>query len=269
MNILITGSDGFIAKELIDFFNRDGEHHLITVNRHQLNLLNEKNVNTFFEWNKGNIDAVIHTAVVGGNRLTIDGIDVFFDNIIMFRNVLMNVKKHNLLLFNFTSGAENLNSIYEPYGASKAAISNIIDTIAKNIINLKVFNCFGKYGLKTRFIESNITNYKNGEDIVIHKNRLFDFFYSEDIYKIICYWIDEYKNGAINTEKIECTYHEILSLKDVAEIINNLDDKKVDIKIIEPGMSIDYIGDNYWWELNKFNIVGLEEGIRRLYGEKT
>lgn len=270
MNILITGSDGFIAKELIYFFNQDNEHTLITRNRHQLDLLKKKNVDAFFEWNKGKIDIVIHCASKGGSRFKNDNIEAFFDNINMFKNILDNVQKYNLLLFNFTSGAEYFDgyNMDSPYGASKSIISSTIKTIKKNIINLKIFNCFGKYGLSTRFIEGNIDNYINGNDIIIHQDRYFDFFYSEDVYKIICYFIRQYKNGEVNTNKVNCIYDSVLTLSDVAEIINNIDDKKINIKIIDKDLGDDYIGNDTWDKLNEINIIGLKEGIRRIYVDK-
>jgi len=44
MNILITGSDGFIAQELYDYFKRDNEHHIIMMNKYKLPLLDTNKV---------------------------------------------------------------------------------------------------------------------------------------------------------------------------------------------------------------------------------
>jgi UDP-glucose 4-epimerase len=267
MNILITGGNGFIAKELVDFFKRDNENNVIALNRNELPILDKRKVDEWFVWNKNKIDVVIHTAVRGGSRLKKDKFDVFYDNINMFLNILYNVEKYNLLLFNFTSGAENLGQfdINGLYGSSKKIISNIIDSVDKNIINLKIYNCFGKYGKDTRFIEGNIKNYINNKDIIIHQDRLFDFIYSEDLYKIIRYYIEKYKDGDVITQKIDCIYRDLIRLSDVANIINNLDSKKVPIIIENDEMSDPYVGSKVWNNLDKIEIIGLNDGVKKVY----
>jgi len=171
-----------------------------------------------------------------------DNADVFFDNIEMFKNIYNNCIKYNLLLITFTSGAED----FENYlGIAKKAISSICNKVSKNIINLKIYNCFGNHGLKTRFIEGNIINYIYNKNIIIHKNRFFDFFYSEDVYKIICYFINNYKKGNINTQSINCVYKEKTLLSDVAEIINSVDNKSVNIVTINYGLDIEYCTEDY------------------------
>ena len=267
MNILITGKDGFIAKELIDYFERDGGHNVVALNRYDLPLLDSEKVDQWFEWNVGKIDVVIHTATTGGSRLNKDGVGVFFNNIAMFHNILRNVRRYNMLLFNLTSGAEEFQheSMDNPYGASKSAITSIINTYEKDIINLKIWNCFGKYGLPTRFIEGNIEKYINGKDIVIFEDREFDFFYSEDLYKIICYFIGEYKNFSVDTETVNCVYSKNQKLTGVAKIINNLEDKKVNVDL-----RCNKIGEKYCASFplsveGKFKFIGLIEGIKRVY----
>jgi dTDP-4-dehydrorhamnose reductase len=44
MNILITGGNGFIAKELVDFFKRDNENNVIALNRNELPILDKRKV---------------------------------------------------------------------------------------------------------------------------------------------------------------------------------------------------------------------------------
>ena len=264
MNILITGKNGFLAKELIDYFEKDKQHNIIARNKHQLPLLDKKKVNQWFEWNAGKIDAVIHAAAIGGDRQVEDGTDVFFDTIEMFRNVYDNCIKYNLLLFKFTSGAED----YFGYlGYAKKAISLFCDEIENNIINLKIWNCFGKFGKDTRFIEGNIDNYINDKKIIIHNDILFDFFYSEDIYKIIRHFINNYiYDGKVKTEKVNCVYTDTTLLSEVAKIINNLDSKKVEVEVYSKNDKKDYVSvRDGKLENKKISFIGLKEGIRKVY----
>ena len=269
MNILITGGDGFIARELTYYFNRDDEHKIFIRSKYELPLLDSKKVDLWFDWNAKEIDAIIHTAAIGGSRLKEDGVNVFYDNVEIWRNISRNAKKHNLLLFNFTSGAEGDGNIqlglHNPYGTAKALISSFIKEIPENVVNLKVWNCFGKYGKDTRFIEGNINNYIAHKPFEIHEDKLFDFFYSEDIYKIIQYFLIEKEDkGMVKSKKISCVYPEVLSLTNVAKIINNLADYRVEIpKTLE--WKACYCETNLSNRYRFLDFVGLEKGIEAVY----
>ena len=78
-NMLITGGNGFLAKELALYFSNNSEINLISTNRSTLDITNAQQVNDFFNLN--NIDIVIHAAVKGGKRNQQENIDDFFSNI--------------------------------------------------------------------------------------------------------------------------------------------------------------------------------------------
>ena len=52
MNILITGSNGFIGTELIDKLSGNSEYNLYKTNRNTLNMLDKKSVDEYFNQNK-------------------------------------------------------------------------------------------------------------------------------------------------------------------------------------------------------------------------
>ena len=56
--VLITGSNGFIGRELVNLFQNDKKYNLFTLNRNQLDLLNEENVDTFFKNSENKFDIV-------------------------------------------------------------------------------------------------------------------------------------------------------------------------------------------------------------------
>lgn len=62
--IFITGARGFIGKNLIEKLN--DKYHLLIPSHKELDLLDEKAVDHFFQKNK--IDIVINCAVIGGSR---------------------------------------------------------------------------------------------------------------------------------------------------------------------------------------------------------
>jgi hypothetical protein len=113
---------------------------------------------------------------------------------------------------------------------SKSIISNIIDTLNDHY-NLRIFAVFDESELKTRFIKSNILRYLNKENIVIHQNKFMDFFGFTDFIKVIKMYI-EVESSYLN-KTFDCCYNKKYTLKDIANIINSLDNHKVDINVID------------------------------------
>ena len=248
MNILITGGNGYIAKSLSKSLDNS-----ISITRKDFDLTDRHATNKWFEGK--HFDVVIHTAVKGGSRLLVDGGNIFYENIQMFYNLLNN--KHCFgKLINFGSGAE-LGMPSDPYGLSKNIISKIIDN-EDNFYNIRIYGVFDENELDTRFIKSNIKRYINKEPIKIHQDKLMDFFYMKDLIELVRHFI--YKDNL--PKNVDCTYDiDACSLSDIAYIINDLSDYKVEIKIGE-GKGKKYVGD---WNPININYIGLEQGIKETY----
>tara|TARA_Y100000004_G_scaffold180601_1_gene225410 strand:- start:222 stop:998 length:777 start_codon:yes stop_codon:yes gene_type:complete len=250
MKILITGGNGYIAKSLASKLN-----NTISITRKDFDLTDREATNNWF--NGKYFDIVIHTAVVGGSRLKKDNGDIFYQNIQMFYNLLNN--KHNFNKFiHFGSGAE-LNMPTDPYGLSKNIISKIIDS-EPNFYNIRIFGVFDKNELNTRFIKNSIKRYINKQSIEIHQDKLMDFFYMEDLVKLVKYYIKHNKSLPKN---VDCIYDACIKdyLSDIANIINSLSNYKVKINIGE-GKGKNYVGSN-----NPLDVewIGLEQGIKKTY----
>ena len=253
MNILITGGNGYIATSLygMDIAFEDNIH---TITRKDFDLTDRHATDKWFEGKY--FDVVIHTAVKGGSRLLVDGGNIFYENIQMFYNLLNN--KHCFgKLINFGSGAE-LGVPNNPYGLSKNIISKIIDTEPR-FYNIRIYGVFDENELDTRFIKNNIKNYIDKKPIQIHQNRLMDFFYTEDLKKLVKHYIKE----THLPKHIDCSYSYHYSLDGIADIINNLSKHKVEIKIETPGHSR-YIGE-YTPIISDY--IGLEQGIKKTYNK--
>ena len=147
----------------------------------------------------------------------------------------------------------------EPYGYSKKVIrESVLNN--DNFYNLRVFGVFDENELDTRFIKSNIKRYINRESIIVHQDKLMDFIYMPDLVDVVeCYINND------GPKELECAYDAIFSLKAIANMINSLDNYKVDIEIInkEPGKS--YVGRNARIEDIKDKFIGLSKGIREVY----
>jgi GDP-L-fucose synthase len=250
MKILITGGNGYVAKSI--YLVLKNKYDVVSISRKDFDLTNKEATTQWFK-NKF-FDVVIHTAIKGGSRLQQDEGDVFYQNLQMFYNLYYN--KHCFGKFiHFGSGAE-LNNPSDPYGLSKKIINELIKP-EPGFYNLRIFAVFDENELDTRFIKNNIKRYINKEEIIIHQNKLMDFFYMEDLIKLIKHYITEKYPPKV----AECSYVRKYSLLDIANIINNLSSHKVPIKILDSVKGKPYIGSTY----KDLPYIGLKQGILNTY----
>lgn len=265
MKILLTGSNGYLAKNLAKYFSK---YELTCVSRKDFDLRDTAAVNSFF---KGKyFDVVIHCAILGGNRLIDDSKDIVYDNVRLAMNLMLNSRSFGKII-HFGSGAEldrskNISksncSLFkelpeDPYGFSKNIIARLLSNY-DNTYNLRIFNVFAEDEAERRMIKGNILNYINKKDIIIHQDREMDFMYIDDFIKVI----DKYVNNELIIREFDCIYEKKYKLSDIANLINNLSEYKVDIKIIEKNLGNSYSG---WYSNSGIDFIGLEGGLKRVY----
>lgn len=267
MKILITGGNGFIASNLK---NKLLNHEITTISRTDFDLRSTNDTDAFFK--DKHFDVVLHTAIVGGNRLVEDTKDCVHDNAIMAQNLLKNKKYWNRLI-HFGSGAEldraqdiqgNTNNFFnrfpeDPYGLSKNVICRMFYGYS-NIYNLRIFNVFAENEAERRMIKSNIKNYISDQPIIIHQDKYMDFLYIDDFAKIV----ELYLEGKNLPKEIDCVYETKLKLSDIANIINNLSAKKVPIEINSSDLGKSYCG-HFEPICNTLNFIGIEQSICNVY----
>lgn len=268
MNILITGSSGFIGRNLVKYFLQDeSTHKLYTPKHSELDLLNKSSLINYIYNNE--IDIIIHCAAKGGRRHTIDDISVFNDNMKMWDNIS---KCNCALIINFGSGAEfdrrhsidsakpveifyNLPIDY--YGLSKNLIARSISNM-NNAINLRLFGCFGADEPDDRFIKCCIKN----PYLIIFEDKYFDFFYINDLYRVVKYYIDNFsyiKQFSKGNKDINCVYKDKYKLSEIARKIRG--ESKSILSYKNNNISNNYTGSNT--QINKLNIVllGLDNAL--------
>tara|TARA_R110000824_G_scaffold41627_8_gene123647 strand:- start:3082 stop:3699 length:618 start_codon:yes stop_codon:yes gene_type:complete len=201
----------------------------------------------------------------------------------MFENLVKQRAKYKLMLV-FGSGAEQdrtqdimnqeesnfgarANGIpRDYYGFSKYIIAHRIKSLNDNIINLRIFNVFGKHEAADRMIKANIIKYINRKPITIYKNRYMDFVGSDDLGKLVNYYIDNGASGLIG-RSINVSYKTKITLVSVANIINNLSAYKSDIIIKKRDMDPAYCGSGSKLEMLELKLDGLKKSIRQVYKE--
>ena len=264
--ILITGSNGYIARNLYKSLEN---YEVYLSNRQNLNLLDSVQVKDFFKTKY--FDVVIHTATSGGSRLKEDSSEVFFENCIMHQNLMDNCLSFDKYI-SFGSGAEldrrynidpttDLNSAFpiDPYGMSKNFIAKS-GMNYHNFNNIRIYNVFNEDELPSRMIKANIVNYLNKKPIIIHQDKWMDFFYMEDLCKIVKFVID----SDCKQKNINCCYVDKYKLSDIASMINNLDDHKVNIEVIDNNLGFNYYGE-YNLHLFDIQLSGLLSGVRQTF----
>ena len=255
MRILITGANGYVGKSLYNALK--DKYDITAITRNSFDLTDSIAMSKFFQ-SRYPFDIVLHCAVAGATNPRDENWDVADSNLIMYYN-LLKFKQYYSKLIHFGSGAETyLPST--PYGYSKKVIAKSILN-QDNFYNIKIFGVFDENELDTRFIKANIKRYINKEPIKINEVKFMDFFYMQDLIKVVDYYINE-ENPP---KEFDCVYSEkSYTLFGLACLINKLDDYEVEIAYG------DKIGDDY---LSKYRtplpieLIGLEQGIKNVYNK--
>ena len=194
--ILITGSSGFIGKNLIDKLKN---YQILYDSK------NKKHFNLYLTSlikKQTKVDVVIHTAgkTPYSNFLTYK--DFFENNLFSTLHVLdfcvKNKVKKLIFLSSYVYGISTKKKVNEnhkikpntPYSMSKYLSEQLCEFYHRfyglNIIILRPFNIYGKYQKKGFFI-SNVINSLNTDKPILVKNRKSkrDFLYVDDLTKLI------------------------------------------------------------------------------------
>jgi GDP-L-fucose synthase len=251
VNILVTGGNGYIAKSLATALG--SKYNITPVTRKDFDLTDTRATS---EWLSNKyFDVVLHTAIVGGNRLHQDTHDVVDQNLLMYYNLLGNKESYGKFI-NFGSGAEEFQP-QSPYGVSKKIIADSVAN-TENFYNIRIFGIFDENELDRRFIRSNINRYLNGNPMVVHENKMMDFFYMKDFLSVVEYYI----NNEQLAKKVNCCYKEKYTLMGIADIINSMGNYSVPIELEDQKITGVYCGESI---LPPIHIYGLEYGIRNTF----
>ena len=281
MKVLITGGNGYIARNLKRMFENVG-HVVLAPSRQELDMTNFKLVNEYLYNHMP--EGIIHTAIKGGDRGYEDTPRDFSDNMVMFEN-LMNATEYDIPIVVYGSGAAfdrryDIKEVEEEdvfrawpidlYGLAKNIIARRIMSGPfryRSIYLLNVFNCFNYDEESTRFIRKSITNVKCGLPIEIHKNKQMDFFYFDDLFSLT----EDFLLSPTQNMKVQnAVYLEKLTLLDIGHIIaNNMPHMTPKIRINSEGMAAPYTGNGFRVSHSLVNLIGLEEGIRKTINKLT
>lgn len=255
MKVLLTGSNGYIGTNVKSKFQ--SKYNLTALTRGELDLTDTIAVSNWFR--NQYFDVVIHTAIVGGKRLTahIDDDSVNQANQLMYNNLLSN-KQHFNRFISLGSGYEKYAS-ETPYGFSKKKIAeSILET--ENFYNVRIFGIFDEHEHPTRFVRANITRYIQKEPMILHSNKIMDFFYMQDLINLLEHYMIEREPR----KEINCCYDQKFTFLNIANMINELSDYKVEINIENSNLEFYCDYNNFEFPIK---LIGLEKGISITYNK--
>ena len=270
MNILITGAKGFLGKELTKYLSKN--YNVIAADRNILNPAKYESVKSFFTNNK--IDIVIHTAIKGGKRGQKENIEDFYENLLMFNN-LVEHSMHYKKLINFGSGAEfdrstDINNAVEDqvllstpkdyYGLSKNLITRKICKLNNNIYNLRLFGCFGVEEEPQRLLRATFNNISQNKNPIILGDKFMDYFFVEDVARVVEFVIN---NEDIEYKDINLSYNKKFKLSDLVYKVKDLMHSNCEVEIQNSALkNFSYTGDPRRLQTLNIELAGLEAGIK-------
>ena len=275
MNILVTGTGGFVGKNLKEMLLAN-KYDVLTPSRAELNLADAGQVDNYFRNN--DIDVIVHAATTSRNGTSYPP-DTCENNLRMFFNLQKNLSPA-MKLINMGSGSEydrrgwqkkmpedffGRSIPQDAHSYAKYLISKYItDTAAKNIINLRIFGIFGKYeDYRFKFISNAIVKNLAKMPILINQNVIYDYIYITDFFKIVEYFIKH--DPKVRTFNVTPT--ESVDLITISNIINGIGDYKSDVKILNEGVGVEYSGDNraLLAEMGPFEFLPYRAAVAHLY----
>lgn len=273
MNILLTGSGGFVGqnlkRSLSQFYN------ILSPRSIELDVTNTSQVINYF--NNNDIDFIIHCGSIGGVRGKEDDVNTLNANLKMIDNLIL-AKKKATKIITFGSGAmynkaRHLKKVKENqigknipndlYGKSKMFIAQKIQN-RLDVLCLNIFACYGYNEKPSRFPSYAINQNLKKDDIIINQNVVFDYLFIEDLNKIVEHFI---MFGWDKQNIINITPTKSISLLEIANIINKISDYKSSIIIKNEILNFEYTGDNTQLlrYIPDFKFTTYEVGLSKLF----
>jgi GDP-L-fucose synthase len=211
MRILLTGGTGFIGKYLLTHL----DHEILAPSSSELNLTNELQVRTYLENNP--VNAVIHTAVYGRERVGSIDQEITNTNLAMFNNLygcldlydkFINIgsgAEFGLTLSNNSSKEEDIFLQFptESYGLGKNIIARTI-THTTNFYNLRVFSCIDPSEPQNRLLKKFLKSVNANTPFIVDQDRYVDFISLHDLTLVV----NTVLTGDINIRDLNLVYQD-------------------------------------------------------------
>ena len=269
--ILLTGSGGFVGKNLKPFLENKG-FEIFAPRSSKYDFSDLKTVKKIVKYFNPDIFSL---AGFYGIETPVPPQDIFEKNLKILNNFISVSAGKNI--FTFGSGAEfdkssNIISAKDEawkkippadlYGRAKYLISQEIKKYP-NVFNLRLFGVYGLYETNNRFITHAINCVLKNEPITIRQNVFFSYLEVGDLCRLIYFFLQKQPKYKF----INMVPPTKVNLKTLAGIVNKIAGTNRPIIIAKEGLAKEYTGkpENLLKEIPNFDFTPLETGIKRLY----
>ena len=249
--ILVTGSTGFIGRNILPILERQNDYEICAPTRTQLNLLDENALVRYLEDN--HFDVVLQLANPNPIKNSLDLKDrMFEDSLKLFMNFYRHFELYGKMIY-LGSGAEYDKSIdvskvvekdcfrsipKDSYGFAKYIMNQLCEK-SHNIYNFRIFGCYGPTDADNKFITHCIRALILNVPITIRKDCKFDYLHVSDLAQYLLWGIEhdmEYHsyNVASNEEVL---------LSHIAQLVINKMNSEQTIHLLSEEINYDYTAD--------------------------
>lgn len=276
MKILITGSTGFVGRNVKEYLNKLGKYQVYAPTSKELNCLDEQAVTEFLKENR--FECILHFAVYGDAiDKTKDGSRIVDCNLRIFLNFAKNSHLYGKMYYT-GSGAEydkryDISLVREEdvgktipidsYGLMKYTVGRFIEE-SNCIYNLRLFGVFGKYEYyPTKYISNVCCKAIYDIPLFMRQNVYFDYLWIHDFCRIVDWFIEH-----------EPRYHtynivsgERVSLQEICDNVKKISGKELAVIRGREGLAPEYTASNkrFLDEYKEFSFTPIKKSIRNLY----
>ncbi len=274
--ILLTGATGFIGRNVLPQLQKI--HDVAAPSRAELDLLDTNAVRRYLE--NRQLDAVVHLANPTSQN-PIDKFDELFDRSLRVFTSLFHCNDLYRRMIYIGSGAEYgkhraIKQVIEDtfgqelpcdtYGLSRYIMSELAQRYS-NIINLRLFACYGCGDPPYKLIPHIISCVKANKPVELRQNVMFDFLYVKDIAPVLMYFIE---NEPTHRTYNLCSGRPTL-ISEIAEEVRQQMNSDLPIVFKNEGLGLEYTGNNdrLRAELRYWEPRLLRDGIREILENET
>lgn len=263
--ILLTGGTGFVGRNILPILRE--KYDVFAPTRSELNVNDQRSVDTWL--NKNNVDILVHCAIVNPAKTEDRNRDVLSDTLKSF--LCFNRYAFEKIVY-VGSGAEydkssDISDVSEEdigknipadeYGLAKYALNEIARS-SKNIVNMRIFGCYGPSEPERRFIRHAIDCCLKNEPVSIRQDCRFSYVYVKDLGQAVLRVLEtatKFHDYNICSD----TY----KLSELAEIVKKQMNNPLPIQIGTKGFNNEYSGSNtrFTAEFPDFEFTPIEQGI--------